>query len=98
MIPRFLRPEVWPFTSSELVQRLTDTAPATLVVVCAWCPGFVPSDKPAAGTTHGICQACSDLMIFEAVHAAERLDELAELGEEPGSACSRACGFCGRCS
>lgn len=33
--------------------------------VCAWCPDFDP--KTSAGQSHGMCQACSDRMIFEAV-------------------------------
>lgn len=102
MIPKFLRPEVWPFTAIEIVERLTDTAPSTVLVVCAWCPGFVRGTQPAGSTT-GICQACSDLMIFEAVHRAERLQDELELERDPrdedqGAQCSRACGYCGRCS
>jgi hypothetical protein len=35
-------------------------------MTCAWCPDF---DRHAAfaGESHGICQACSDRMIFDAM-------------------------------
>lgn len=95
-----MRPDVWPFTAIQIVERLTDTTPSTTVlVVCAWCPGFVRGTQPAGSTT-GICQACSDLMIFEAVHRAERLqdEELEARDADQGGQCSRACGYCGRCS
>jgi hypothetical protein len=105
MIPRFLRPEGWPFTALELV-ALAGPTTAPLRVVCAWCPGFVPGQQPADRTT-GICQSCSDKMIFAAVKRAELMpDALVALeplnididDDQAGSTCSRACGFCGRCS
>jgi len=37
--------------------------------VCAWCPDFVAPTVP--GVSHGMCQACSDRLIFEAMKRIE---------------------------
>jgi len=50
MLPSFLRPERVPYASIEIV-------PAP--VVCAYCPTFDPTVRPAPGTSHGICPACA---------------------------------------
>jgi hypothetical protein len=98
--PRFLRPEHVPFASFEMVTvRLTDSAPLR-PTICAWCPEFNPA-LHGVDVSHGMCQACSDLMIFNAMkrrrEERERDDDdaRAELG---GSTCGANCGYCGRCS
>lgn len=80
--------------------------PVLLHVICAWCPDFDPT-LHVAGMSHGMCQACSDRLIFEAMKRAERRaeprdeprdddDDLRD--EDGGSTCGTACGYCGRCS
>jgi len=89
MIPRFLRPERVPLVSLERVP-----APS----ICAWCS---PDAVVPAGTSHGMCQACSDAMIFDAMHATDAapVDEApADRDEDAGAMCGAGCGWCGRCS
>jgi hypothetical protein len=66
MLPKFLRSEILPYASVEIIRadqsveglraRLTDSAPVT---ICAWCPTFVPGDPANAGASHGLCDVCA---------------------------------------
>lgn len=64
-IPTFLRPEVLPFTSIEIVRATADFRP--LPLVCSWCPTFDKTDPANLHASHGICPAC-----IARVEAAER--------------------------
>lgn len=39
----------------------------TAKVSCPWCPDFDPTDPSHAGASHGMCSACRDLFIFNAM-------------------------------
>jgi len=51
MIPSFLRPEVVPYASIEIVR--------VPPVICAWCPDFDPTAPANRGVSHGMCAVCS---------------------------------------
>ncbi len=56
-IPKFLQPEVVPYTSIELViAGLTAASPAHRVV-CAWCDVLLRNGRLPA--SHGMCPSCS---------------------------------------
>jgi len=104
MMPKFLRSEYFPYESVEsvpasaerLVARLTDSAPPR-PVICAWCPTFDPT-VDSARASHGMCQACSDKMIFEAMKRQQEREHDDEREELCGAECGANCGYCGRCS
>lgn len=47
-----------------LLARLTDAIPV-LPLICAWCPGFSPTDPQQAGRSHGICPSCAATLLAE---------------------------------
>ena len=93
---KFLLTERVPFTSVELITRLTDSDPAP--TRCAWCPDFVPVPGQE---THGICPTCYALVqaaldVEEANR--DRDDDDDDRDELCGAECGGGCGYCGRCS
>lgn len=88
MTPKFLRSEVLPYASIEVIPAGT---PAP-VVVCAWCRGFDPATSK--GVSHGICDACAAEMT--AAFEAREIDN--DDDDDSGRACGAGCGYCGRCS
>lgn len=71
MIPTFLRPEVFPYASIEVI-------PAPTKVVCSWCN--VVMAEGALPASHGICPSCSAKALGEAppVSTVERTIEEAQ--------------------
>jgi hypothetical protein len=60
MFPRFLRPEVLPFASIEII-RAGEPVRAVLApqpTICAYCPDFDPTAPQNRGASHGICARC----------------------------------------
>jgi hypothetical protein len=39
-------------------RRLRALAAPPVIVICAWCPDFDPTDPRNQGATHGICPTC----------------------------------------
>lgn len=57
MIPKFLQPEVVPYSSVEIViAGLLAAAPAK--PICAWCPDFEPFHPRNKGASHSMCAVC----------------------------------------
>jgi len=90
MLPYFLRPEVFPYASVEIV-HVDDT----VTIVSA---AEVPEELLVARKTDSAppdCPTCDGYAFEGHVCLLEHQDDQ---DEEPGSRCSRACGYCGRCS
>jgi hypothetical protein len=84
MLPKFLRPEVWPYASVEIVRADTPITAAAF------------HEFLTAPTTGPTLDAL--LEDFAAIDADQRAHDDAHADDEQGDACSAACGFCGRCS
>lgn len=58
-----------------------------LHVVCAWCGQHMGSKVGGVGVTHGICEACLDVMCRQAEEEAEVLaEDMAQAEEVRGDA------------
>jgi len=106
MIPKFLRPERFPFASFEFICAAAGLPVAAPVTVCAWCPDFDPTTQ-APGLSHGMCQPCSDRlleaerladqdasdqMIFDAMKRAEEVETDDERRQADDDARDEQCG------